>query len=171
MNKRMLAVATLCVAMLILNQGCLKGPCPENRDSNWCREHGYSGGGVRGLIELEGYAHDLELMASLMERQEISTLSDSIVAKFGLSETRSFELAKFATQWQKLSHTRQMSAGDRAAFEVKVLGTTVSTLEKAYKKSIEGEPAELNRLIENAAKVNGISPEHVNGILAELFFN
>ena len=43
-----------------------------------------------------------------------------------------------------------MSAGDRAAFEVKVLGTTVSTLEKHKNQS--KEPAELNRLIENAAR-------------------
>ncbi|MEK6623712.1 MAG: hypothetical protein AABY86_02005 [Bdellovibrionota bacterium] len=166
MSKHLFAGLGLTVGTLFFFTGCMHDSCSDPHP-NACDGIG----AVRGLVELEGYSHDLEMMAGLAEKQEIVALSDNIMAKFGLGETRSLELAKFATQWQRLATTRQMSAGDRNAFEMKVLGTTIFGLEKAYKKSIEGEPADLNRLIESAARLNGISPEHVSKILNELLFN
>jgi len=72
-------------------------------------------------------------------------------------------------EWNKLSSARSVTADDANAFSKELLGFDINSAVEAYKKSVEGDATDLNTLIDQAAQVNGTTPEHINELMTTMF--
>jgi flagellar biosynthesis/type III secretory pathway protein FliH len=113
---------------------------------------------------------DLEKRAAATEKYLVSEMGKQISAKFGLSQERSFKVAKIANHWRKFSTTRAVTADDADAFSEELIGANLKEVEAAVKSSMRGEASELNSLLEKAAAQNQTSPEKITLIMNKLFF-
>ncbi|MBF0360040.1 MAG: hypothetical protein HQK49_03475 [Oligoflexia bacterium] len=111
---------------------------------------------------------DLEKIGHFIEQYQINMVTDTLVAEFGLSETRAVDLSRFIYNWKKTSDRRSMTAKDVDNAFKKLLGTDMLKAMRAYKHKIAGENREWNDLISKAAQINGITPEHFNKIAEEV---
>jgi hypothetical protein len=89
-------------------------------------------------------------------------------AQFGLSDERSREVARLAVQLAG-TNKKAMTDKDYDAFSKELLGTTIGKFQSAMKAAREGNAASMNSIIETAAQVNGVGPEHMNQIMNGLF--
>jgi hypothetical protein len=108
---------------------------------------------------------DLEKVAGIQEALKVSTMAGNFASNFGLSEERSFQVAKTVAAFNKISQSRNMTERDADYFTQEVMGVKFSELTQA----VEGQ--NLNSLIEKAAEINGVSPEHMEQIISELVNN
>ena len=97
-------------------------------------------------------------------------LAATVAAEFGLSETRSLEVAKIAQAWNSAAGSCAMTDADADVFAQEILGVSISEAKAAYQSSVEGDTASMNALIDVAADTNGTSPEHVNKLIEKVFF-
>jgi hypothetical protein len=123
-----------------------------------------------GLVFEEGTpsSKDLVKVAAFKQEVRVRTSAKKIQTEFGLSEARSREVAKLAVQLAdapKASMTNQ----DYDNFSKELLGSSITQFNSAMKKSVEGDATALNGLLDKAAKVNGVGPEHMNKIVSGLF--
>ncbi len=118
--------------------------------------------------QTEATMKDLEKAGALKEAWKTAKVSELLSAKYGLSEERSEKVAKMMSQWEKLSKQRQMTDADANVFSKEVLGVDITAAKDAFEGSAAGDNASLNNLIEKAAEVNGITPEHMNGLVSEM---
>lgn len=123
-----------------------------------------------GLIfeKTEPTSKDRLKMAALEEGLMIKKASDVLNVQFGLSQERSFEVAKLAVIWQKTPKER-MSDADHDQFAKEVLGHTISEYKGAVAKKLVGNGSELNQLIQDTATLNGVTPEQMNQVLDNVF--
>ena len=109
---------------------------------------------------------DLEKLGQKVEKLNLKKVEEHLASEFGLSESRAFAVAKLVQGWKKASKSRQMTNEDSKVFFKEFLGFDANEGLKAFKKSIEGDEADLNSLIEKAADFNETSPEHMKEILS-----
>lgn len=109
---------------------------------------------------------DLEKIAGIQEAVQVSSLATQFAGNYGLSEERSFQIAKTVAAFNKVAQTRSMTAQDANHFTQEVMGVDFSELADAA----TGE-GDLNYLIEKAAQINGVSPEHMEQIVGDLINN
>lgn len=123
-----------------------------------------------GLIfeKTQASSKDRLKMAALEEGLMIKKASDVLNVQFGLSQERSFEVAKLAVIWQKTPKER-MTDADHDKFSKEVLGHTITQYKNAVAKKLVGNGSELNQLIEDTAAFNGVTPEQMNQVLDNVF--
>ncbi|MES2964905.1 MAG: hypothetical protein V4760_13525 [Bdellovibrionota bacterium] len=123
-----------------------------------------------GLVFEEGAptSKDLAKVAAFKQEVRVQKSAKKIQADFGLSEERSREVAKLAVQLADAPKS-SMTTNDYDNFSKELLGSSISQFNQAMKKSAEGDTSALNGLLDKAAKVNGVGPEHMNKIVGELF--
>ena len=114
---------------------------------------------------------DLEKAGAIKEAYKTAKVSELLSAKYGLSEERSEKVAKMMSQWEKLSKQRQMTDADANVFSKEVLGVDIASAQAALGGQNSDGGLTLDSLIEKAAEVNGITPEHMNGLVSEFIKN
>ncbi len=114
---------------------------------------------------------DLEKMGAVLESVKYADLSKNLVEKYGLSEERSFKVAKLASEWSRLSKSRSMTDADAENFSKGVVGFKISDAEAAYSRLQNGDSTQYNDLMNQAANLNGVSPEHMRSIVADIVGN
>src|SRR3989339_955271 len=114
---------------------------------------------------------DLEKIGGIEEELKVSKMSEYLTAEFGLSEKRSTDIAKLTSEWSQLSKTRSMTDADANSFALEVFGANIESLKNGFQKSAEGDKTDLNKLIEDAAAINEVSPEHMNKIIEKILVN
>ena len=112
---------------------------------------------------------DLEKMGAVMEQVRLEKVSTYISAEYGLSESRSLQIAKLATAWSNTSKSRSMTDADANSFSEELVGFSLTKATAAFKKSAEGDSVEMTSLIEQAAELNGTTPEQMNNIISDMF--
>ncbi len=117
----------------------------------------------------ESSPRDLEKAAAFIEEMKVHTMSTNLSAEFGLSEERSLRVAKLASQWERLSKSRAMTAADSDVMAKEIIGTNLREMDEAYMEMIQGNGAHFDTLMTRAAQVNDVSPEQFNQIAARLF--
>ena len=110
---------------------------------------------------------DLQKLAAFKQTLQVQHSAQTLKARFGLSDDRSNEVARLAVQLAK-TPARSMTDADYDSFSREITGTSFKKLSAAMKASREGNTKSLNDIIDTAAKVNGVGPEHMNAILKEL---
>ena len=108
-------------------------------------------------------------MKALIEIKKAEMVSQKLQSTYGLSAKRSTDIAKLATSWSKLSKTRSMTSADANAFSNEVLGFDLTEGISAYRQASEGNRDQLDSLIEQASRVNNITPEHMNNLVNTIF--
>jgi len=108
---------------------------------------------------------DLEKMGALIDRNNNQNLADLLASEFGLSEVRAVKVARLSSHWSQLSKSRSMTEADADAFSEELLGVNINEVKEAYKLSIEGDSAFLDGLFEQAADLNGTSPEAMRDLM------
>ena len=118
--------------------------------------------------EKSGSNKDLEKVAAQMEKLQVEAVGEGIAAKFGLSVERGQDMARIAQNWKKASATRAMTDADSDALSNELFGFDLSAGLKAIEELKSGDGESLNNLIEKAAEVNGVTPEHLNEVLTTI---
>ncbi|MEK7356350.1 MAG: hypothetical protein AAB250_07865 [Bdellovibrionota bacterium] len=123
-----------------------------------------------GLVFEEGAptSKDLAKVAAFKQEVRVQKSAKNIQASFGLSEERSREVAKLAVQLADAPKS-SMTTQDYDNFSKELLGSSITQFNSAMKKSAEGDAAALSNLLDKAAQVNGVGPEHMNKIVSGLF--
>lgn len=123
-----------------------------------------------GLVFEEGSptSKDLAKVAAFKQEVRVQKSAKKIQADFGLSENRSREVAKLAVQLADAPKS-SMTNSDYDNFSKELLGSSITQFNSAMKKSAEGDASALNNLLDKAAQVNGVGPEHMNKIVSGLF--
>lgn len=125
-----------------------------------------------GLVFEEGApsSKDLAKVTAFKQEIRIQKSAKKIAADFGLSEQRSREVAKLAVQLADAPKS-SMTTQDYDNFSKELLGSSITQFQSAMKKSAEGDSAALSNLLDKAAQVNGVGPEHMGKIVSGLFNN
>ncbi len=116
-----------------------------------------------------GMTMDSKTQNAILEKYLINSMKEQLQTHYGLKEDRSLKIARLANQMIKVSGERQLSAKETNLFAQEVIGSDLVKMKEAYEKSMKGQSEELNQLIEKAAEVNGITPEHTSKIMSKLF--
>ncbi|TDJ04037.1 MAG: hypothetical protein E2O68_08910 [Deltaproteobacteria bacterium] len=115
------------------------------------------------------YGKDLEKLAAIDERKVIEEKAESIEENFGLSADRSWDVSRAIFHLSKVRNKRSLTEKDYNIFSNKLLGFNYKKGKDALEKHIQGDGAELEELLVQAAEVNGTTPEHMTEIMGELF--
>ncbi len=114
---------------------------------------------------------DLEKVAAFAEAAAVAQTSEKLVSQFGLSEERGLQVAKLLNNFSKISKNRAVTTADANSFSKELLGADFSSLQTAIEAGQVGDSSKMNSLIEKAAVVNGVSPEHMSEIISEIVNN
>lgn len=107
-------------------------------------------------------------MAALEETVMVKKAAKTLNAKFGMSQERSKEVAELAVIWHKAPKDR-MTDADHDDFATNVLGHSITDYKAAVEKQMAGDASDLNAMIADTAKLNGLSPEKANQIVNNVF--
>ena len=113
---------------------------------------------------------DMEKLASFKEQHYLNQMSQQLKARFALSADRAKDIAVVAHQFNKLAGTRELTEKDANVFAVEVIGKNLKDVEVAVSKSLKGESDDLKTMLNDIAKHNKTTPENVNKIIGEVFF-
>ena len=98
----------------------------------------------------------------------VEAYEEGLYAEFGLSEERSYEVAKALVHFRQARSMRNVTKGDMEALSREVLGVDYSQAAKAVASFYTGLGDSGEELIEAASAKNGVSPEHMSEILDSL---
>jgi hypothetical protein len=118
--------------------------------------------------ETSASSKDLQKVAALKQELTVQKSAKNLKAQFGLSDDRSREVARLAVQLAG-TDKKSMTDKDYDGFSKELLGTSIGKFQAAMKAAKEGNAASMNSIIETAAQVNGVGPEHMNQIMNGLF--
>ena len=62
-----------------------------------------------------------------------------------------------------------MTTSEVDAFSTELLGFSLTSGIEAYKASVDGDKSQVETLVEQAAQVNGITPEHATKLMTKVF--
>lgn len=110
---------------------------------------------------------DLQKIAAFKQSVNISRSTETLKARFGLSDDRAREVARLAVQLAGRS-PRSMTDADYDSFSMELTGSSIRQMRAAMSASREGNTGLYNDLVDKAAKVNGVGPEHMNEIIKGL---
>ncbi len=108
---------------------------------------------------------DLEKIGAIQQELKVNGIADYLSLQFSLSEERAGTIAKLLSSWESLSKNRSLTDADADALSFEIFGNKINTIKDSFKKSLEGDSADWKVLIEKAAEVNDVSPEHMNKII------
>lgn len=111
---------------------------------------------------------DLAKLVSLKEAIQINKSAEFLSSEFGLSMSRGKELASLQAHWKKASK-KGMTNSEVDSFSTELLGFSLSSGINAYQASLQGENNQIDSLVNQAAAVNGITPEHAGKLLTKVF--
>ncbi len=117
------------------------------------------------FTETSASTKDLGKLAAIKQQLKIKKSAEKLKAQYGLNDTTAIKAARIAVSVAN-NPNMSKSALDNAAKEL--TGSTITQFQAAMKKSAEGDSKALSSLIDNAAKLNGVGPEHMNQILEGL---
>ncbi|MBT4791190.1 MAG: hypothetical protein HON90_06435 [Halobacteriovoraceae bacterium] len=106
---------------------------------------------------------DLAKVAALAEVATITKKAEYLSKELGLSLSRGKEVARLAANWKK-SSLKGMTNAEQDSFATELLGFSITAGKKAV---VSGDLQSLDQLIENAAKVNAITPEHASKLIGK----
>ena len=115
-----------------------------------------------------GSSKDLAKITAMKEAVTIAREAELLSSEFGLSLNRGKEIANLKAHWKKASK-KAMTASEVDAFSTELLGFSLSSGIKAYKASMDGDSSQIEDLIDDAAAVNGITPEHATKLMTKVF--
>ena len=126
--------------------------------------------GTNGVVFEEGQSttKDLETMASNIEGKDAADLALDIESKFGLSSDRSLKVASLQLAYNKLSSKRSLTSKDQDIFSKQLIGTDYKTAKSALEGHIQGDSADMDNVLDQAAELNGTSPEHMTELLGDI---
>ena len=113
-------------------------------------------------------AKDLEKVGAINEGLQKVAVAKKLEGEYGLSEKRSYEVADLTMNWEKISNNRAMTEKDGDLLSKKIFGVNVKRIKDALKDKITGNNDNYERVLETAARINEISPEHLNTIIEDL---
>ncbi len=111
---------------------------------------------------------DLAKVAALKEVAQLEKSAEFLSSEFGLSLTRSKEVARLSAHWKKAS-LKGMTAAEQDSFSTELLGFSITAGKAAVKDSMNGNSAKIEDLVESAASKNGITPEHASKLMTKVF--
>jgi hypothetical protein len=121
----------------------------------------YTGGGFRFSNTQTG-SKDLETLAALKEDVKEKLIKHTLTSDFSLSETRSSELAKMLSRYQKLENSRELTIQEKDSFTMDALGVSYTKIESALKEKAQGNQQSFKSLLDEASKVNNTTPEQID---------
>ncbi len=110
---------------------------------------------------------DLTKMTAQKQAAVVAYSAEKLQMDLGLSAERSTLLAKLAVQMAKTPKA-SLTVKDYDNFAKTIFGSTAGEFQSAFAKDAQGDSAMLNQLIDRAANVNGIGPEHARQIMKML---
>lgn len=126
----------------------------------------YYGGGFK-FSKTAGTTKDLEMLETLKEQAQLGFITYKLKNDYKLSESRSLELAKMTSKYQKLENARELTSSEKDEFAKKALGVSFSDIEQALKEKSQGNTTKLTSLIKEAALVNDTSSENIEKFVTE----
>lgn len=111
---------------------------------------------------------DLEAIGAKVEKMEAKELANVLSTSFGMSEDRSFEVAKLTKAYQKIASKRSLTEMEKNHFSSDLLGVSYNDALNAFKNKIQGNGASYEDMIERAAAKNGTSPEAISIVVEGL---
>ena len=109
-------------------------------------------------------AKDLEKMGGMAQSFKVLKDAEFYAAQYGLSESRSIEVAKMVSAFKQVSGSRSLTDADAESFSQELLGVSFGEV----KSALTGTASNLDALIEKAAEKNDISPEHMSEIIGTI---
>lgn len=113
-------------------------------------------------------AKDLAKMVAIKEAAEIQKSAEFLSSEFGLSLNRGKELAGLKAHWKKASK-KGMTNSEVDAFSTELLGFSLTSGIEAVSASAEGDQTKVETLVNQAAELNGITPEHASKLMTKVF--
>jgi len=110
---------------------------------------------------------DLEKMGARIERKDLDQRSLDLSLNYGLSQERSYEVARVLTHMDRISEKRSLTSRKKDMVSRQLLGIDYTTSKKALENLLQGDKEGMDELLEQGSKVNGITPEHVSDLITE----
>jgi hypothetical protein len=111
---------------------------------------------------------DLMAMSAMKEAIDIKASAKNIQDQFGLSAERSLQVARLAVQ-VKNTPSASLTDADVDSVTKELVGSSVAQIKSAEIKKATGDSSEMDALIEKAATTNGVSADHMNQIIKDMF--
>ncbi len=121
------------------------------------------------LSSTAGMTVDTKKKKAILNKYIVGAMKNQLVAKFGLSEKRSHQIAKLANHMIKVSNSGEMNMGTVNTFSKRVLGADFQQMQNAFKSSLTGDSKDLDAIVEKASEINEITPDHTQKIMSQLF--
>lgn len=115
--------------------------------------------------ETKGMAKDLEKLGFKKESFKKAIIANSLEADYGLSNERALKLGNLMVNFKRTLSKRAISKGDINSIFNTALGMDFETFKKGIKSKIEGDEKTYEGILDQAARANGISPEHLETVL------
>jgi hypothetical protein len=111
---------------------------------------------------------DLAKVAALKEVAVLAKTAKHLSSSFGLSLDRGKEIARLTAHWKK-SSIKGMTNAEQDTFSTELLGFSITAGKAAAKQATEGNLTGVQELVDQAAKANGITPEHATKLMTKVF--
>lgn len=112
---------------------------------------------------------DVELLGGREQIEIKGLIKESVMEKFGLSESRATEVSQLIFAFNHMRNKRSLTVKDYNLLSQKLLGFNYDVGKKALEEHIQGNPDELESLIDQASELNGVDPEDMKEIISDLF--
>jgi hypothetical protein len=111
---------------------------------------------------------DIEKATALREQKRLNKVTGLLEMEYGFSAERAQEVTATISNWKRLSKTREMTSEEANAFAMEITGTDMDDVTEAYLNAQVGNDSLMNELVNNAAEMNGTSPEAISALLNSL---
>lgn len=142
--------------------------CPQVEVERYQRAtYTHVGSGIT-FEKIQSSPKDLAKIVALTEAVQLQKSAEFLSSEFGLSLNRGKELAGLKAHWKK-SSKKGMTASEVDAFSTELLGFSLTNGIEAYEASLGGDSSGVEELVETAAELNGITPEHASQLMTKVF--
>lgn len=121
------------------------------------------------LSSSTGMTVDTMKKKAILNKYVVGAMKNQLIQKYGLSEKRSLQIAKLANHMIDASKSGEMNVSRVNKFSKKVLGSDFKEMQNAYRSSLQGDLGKMNALVQKAATLNKITPEHTLKVMTQLF--
>jgi len=111
---------------------------------------------------------DIEKATALRQEAKLNKVTNLLEMEYGFSESRAKEVTSVISNWKRLSKSREMTTEEANMFAMEVVGSDMASLEEAMINSALGDNSLLDELTNNAADLNGSSPEAISALIETL---
>ncbi|MFZ8932290.1 MAG: hypothetical protein ACO20H_11325 [Bacteriovoracaceae bacterium] len=110
---------------------------------------------------------DLESIGAADELEQFENMKAVVAERFGLSQQRTEEVSRIMFSLEKMKSKRAISKNDWNMATKKLFGFDYDSGKKALEEHIQGSSGPLDKLVDQAADLNDVTPEHIKEILSE----